>query len=100
LHARRCPETAPGVIQFHQPELDAIAKFAKSGDNGVVIVPPNHDAALLFDGVADAVLKAINAPADRVRVAFEGYWLSPDSSSTRPSAFGSPKRPSLYLSFS
>lgn len=66
------------VIQFHQPELDAIGKFAKSGDNRVVVVPGNHDAALLFDGVAGAVLKAINAP-DRVRVAFDGYWLSPDS---------------------
>jgi hypothetical protein len=67
------------VIQFHQPELDAIAKFAKSGDNRVIIVPGNHDAALLFTSVADAVLKAINAPADRIRVASEGYWLSPDS---------------------
>jgi UDP-2,3-diacylglucosamine pyrophosphatase LpxH len=67
------------VLQFHQPELDAIGKFAKSGDNRVVIVPGNHDAALMFDGVTNAVLKAINAPADRVRVAFEGYWLSPDS---------------------
>jgi Calcineurin-like phosphoesterase len=67
------------VIQFHQPELDAIGKFAKSGDNRVVLVPGNHDAALLFDGVSGVVLKAINAPADRVRVAFEGYWLSPDS---------------------
>lgn len=67
------------VIQFHQSELDAIGKFAKSGDNRVVLVPGNHDAALLFNGVATAVLKAINAPADRVRVAVEGYWLSPDS---------------------
>lgn len=67
------------VLQFHQRELDAIAKFAKSGDNRVVIVPGNHDAALLYQGVANTVLKAINAPAERVRVAFEGYWLSPDS---------------------
>src|SRR5271167_4648290 len=67
------------VIQFHQAELDAIGTFATSGDNRVVIVPGNHDAALLYEGVANAVLKAIKAPADRVGVAFEGYWLSPDS---------------------
>jgi UDP-2,3-diacylglucosamine pyrophosphatase LpxH len=67
------------VLQFHKPELASIAKFATSGDNRVVIVPGNHDAALLFEGVANAVLTAINAPQGRVRVASEGYWLSPDS---------------------
>ena len=67
------------VLEFHQTELDAISKFAKSGDNRVVIVPGNHDAALLYQGVADAVLTAMHAPAGRVRVAFEGFWLSPDS---------------------
>jgi len=66
------------VLQFHKPELTAIGKFAKSGDNRVVIVPGNHDAALLFEVVTNAVLAAISAPG-RVRVASEGYWLSPDS---------------------
>jgi len=66
------------VIQFHQPELTSIGTFAKSGDNTVTIVPGNHDAALLFPKVAQKVLIAINAPADRVRVATEGDWLSQD----------------------
>jgi UDP-2,3-diacylglucosamine pyrophosphatase LpxH len=66
------------VIQFHQPELTSIGNFAKSGDNTVTIVPGNHDAALLFPKVAQTVLAAINAPADRVHVATEGDWLSPD----------------------
>jgi len=67
------------VLSSHQPELDAISKFAKSGDNKVIIVPGNHDAVLLFKAIAQEVLRAINAPAERLRIAGEGYWLSPDS---------------------
>jgi hypothetical protein len=66
------------VLQFHMPELTALASFAKSGDNTVTIVPGNHDAALLFPKVSKRVLDAMNAPANRVRISDTGDWVSPD----------------------
>ena len=44
----------------------------------MTIIPGNHDAALLFPGVARAVVAAIPAPAGRVTIRATGYWLSPD----------------------
>jgi UDP-2,3-diacylglucosamine pyrophosphatase LpxH len=66
------------VLGAHTAELKALRAFATSGNNRVVIVPGNHDVALLFGRVAAEVLEAISAPADRVRVASEGFWLSAD----------------------
>jgi hypothetical protein len=66
------------AVNEHAAELRAIGEFASAGDNRVTIVPGNHDVALLFPRVAGAVLAAIGAPETRVRVAKEGYWLSPD----------------------
>ena len=64
------------VIDQHRSELNAIGLFADSGENRVIIVPGNHDAALLFPDVASAVLKEIPHKSDRIRIAKEGYWLS------------------------
>jgi UDP-2,3-diacylglucosamine pyrophosphatase LpxH len=66
------------VIEAHQDVLKRIGRFATLEDNRVTIVPGNHDAALVFDGVRQALLDAIGAPDDRVRVATEGYWRSRD----------------------
>ncbi len=66
------------VLQAHQLELTSIKSFAAAGDNRVVIIPGNHDVALLFENVAKEVLRAIGAPEDRVRIASTGHWLSPD----------------------
>jgi hypothetical protein len=66
------------VLAAHRSELDAIRKFAISGNNTVVIVPGNHDAALLFPQVASEVLKAIGAPSNRVTISPAGYWVSSD----------------------
>jgi len=66
------------VLAGHAPELKALGDFASSGDNRVVLVPGNHDVALLFPAVARAVLAAIPAPSNRVQVLDQGYWLSPD----------------------
>jgi hypothetical protein len=67
------------VIAAHADELRALGEFAgRSPGNRVVLVPGNHDAALLFPSVARVVLDAIPAPSGRVSVAREGYWLSAD----------------------
>jgi hypothetical protein len=67
------------VIRAHSEELAALGRFAGTGDNRVVIVPGNHDGALLFPSLALAAVAAIPAPGGRVRVATEGFWLSPDA---------------------
>jgi len=66
------------VLRAHAGELAALGRFAAGGDNRLVIVPGNHDGAILFPRLAKAVVDAIAAPAGRVRVATEGFWVSPD----------------------
>jgi hypothetical protein len=66
------------VLASHGAELRAIGEFARSGHNQVVLIPGNHDAALLYEAIAREVIRAIRAPAGRVRVASEGHWISPD----------------------
>jgi hypothetical protein len=66
------------VLSQHAGEARALAAFASSGANTVTIIPGNHDAGLLFTGVARAVLAALPAPPGRVRILATGYWLSPD----------------------
>ena len=67
------------VIAAHQAELDSIRAFAVSGDNRVFIIPGNHDASLRFPALTAEVLRAIAAPADRVKIPTDGYWLSADA---------------------
>lgn len=69
---------AQRVLGAHREELAALRALADDGDNRLAIVPGNHDAALVFDSVAAALLKAIDAGFGRVRVAREGYWRSRD----------------------
>ena len=66
------------VLIQHSQELASLKRFAESGNNHIVLVPGNHDAGLLYPAVQTAVLTAIGAPAERVKIASEGYWLSPD----------------------
>jgi hypothetical protein len=66
------------VLAAHRDELEAIRKFAVAGTNTVVIVPGNHDAALVFPKVASEILKAIGAPSNRVKIPASGYWGSSD----------------------
>ena len=66
------------VIAAHAPELASIGRFARAGSNRVVLVPGDHDAALLFESVAARLVSAIGAPAGRVEIASKGFWSSPD----------------------
>lgn len=66
------------VVAAHGADLQAIGAFANAGDNRVVFVPGNHDAALLFPGVAQVAVGATRGKPGRVRVESGGYWLSPN----------------------
>jgi UDP-2,3-diacylglucosamine pyrophosphatase LpxH len=66
------------VLAAHTKELESLRRFATSGSNAISIIPGNHDVALSFPRVGTEVLKAIGAPADRVRILTDGYWISAD----------------------
>ena len=65
------------VLAAHDAELAALGAFARSGTNRVVLVPGDHDAALLFPSVAGRVIAALQATG-RVEVAARGFWRSAD----------------------
>ncbi|MHB8273121.1 metallophosphoesterase, partial [Bradyrhizobium sp.] len=72
------------ILESHRTEMRALGEFAIAGDNKVVFIPGNHDAALLFQGVWDEVQRAagIEDPVKAAaRLVFEkkGYWASPGS---------------------
>jgi UDP-2,3-diacylglucosamine pyrophosphatase LpxH len=66
------------ILSQHTKVFQDLGAFATAGDNRLVIIPGNHDAALLYPSVRQAMLKAIPAPNNRARIAEEGYWLSAD----------------------
>lgn len=66
------------VLGAHTREMTAFGAFARAGDNRVVVVPGDHDAALLFPSVGMRAVAAFDAPADRVVLAYEGFWRSVD----------------------
>lgn len=66
------------VLGAHQKNIQLLRTFLNSGDNRLVIVPGNHDAALVFPGVAKRVIEEIGRGSNKVAVLAEGYWLSPD----------------------
>lgn len=68
------------VLKEHPKELDDLRTFANAGENRLYIVPGNHDAALLFPGVALKAIERIGARLGRACVMEEGYWLSGDRS--------------------
>ena len=66
------------VLAAHTRETTAFGAFARAGRNRVVLVPGDHDAALLFQSVGRRAVAAFDAPADRVVLASEGFWRSAD----------------------
>ncbi len=66
------------VLTAHAAELKSLAAFAQAGDNRIVIVPGDHDAALLLPAVGRRLASGLGAAAPRIRIATEGYWASGD----------------------
>ena len=75
--SRRRVSRLERVIAAHTADLSALGTFARSGTNRLILVPGDHDAALLFPAVAARAIASFNAPG-RVEVATRGYWLSAD----------------------
>ena len=71
--------TVRRVLEQHRSVFESLSRFVLAGDHSIVVLPGNHDAALLFPAVRRALLEAFSDDARaRVRVATEGFWLSPD----------------------
>ena len=66
------------VLAAHADVVDALSAFAASGGNRIVLVPGEHDAALLFPPVGRRVEAALGAREGRAEVAAGGSWLSDD----------------------
>ena len=66
------------VLAAHRQETADLAAFAAAGDNRLVLVPGDHDAALLFPSVGQRAVEAFAAASGRVSVAGDGYWRSAD----------------------
>jgi len=66
------------VLGAHTAEMAALGAFARAGANRVVLVPGDHDAALLFPTVGARALAAFDVPAERVLLATNGSWRSAD----------------------
>ena len=65
------------VLNAHAADVSALGTFARNAANRLILVPGDHDAALLFPSVATRAIASFNAPG-RVEVATRGYWLSDD----------------------
>jgi len=66
------------ILGKHHPELESLWAFAEKGRNRLVVVPGNHDAALLSDAIWEQVSQSIGHPNARVRRSTDGYWSSED----------------------
>jgi UDP-2,3-diacylglucosamine pyrophosphatase LpxH len=66
------------VLAEHRADLRLLADFASRDDNHVTIVPGNHDVALLFPAVREALMAALGVPASRVGFVPDGVWHTDD----------------------
>ena len=64
------------ALAAHGRAIDALAAFSRAGSNRVVLVPGDHDAALLFPAVRARAEEALGST--RAAVAVEGAWVSSD----------------------
>ena len=68
-------EVARLIVRGHRGDLQALGAFARRGGNRLVVVPGNHDAALLLPGVWAIVEPVIAAPG-KVDLIPSGVWVS------------------------
>jgi metallophosphoesterase superfamily enzyme len=66
------------VASAHEEDLRMLGSFANAGHNHLVIIPGNHDAALLVERVRTVVTDKIKANPGRLTFAETGVWASPD----------------------
>jgi len=66
------------IVKAHQSDLEELGRFANRGQNLLVIIPGNHDAALLEKSIRDQLFAALKGKPGRVIFADTGIWGSPD----------------------
>lgn len=69
---------AEAIVKAHRADLEALGAFANEGENRLVVIPGNHDAALLIPSVQKVVADAFNAKAGRLEFPPTGVWSTPD----------------------
>ena len=71
-------QIARTIVAGHRGDLETLGAFAGRGGNHVVVIPGNHDAALMLPTVWSIVLPAFSAPAGKVERIDSGVWVSKD----------------------
>lgn len=66
------------VATQHEHDLKLLGDFAAAGDNQLIVVPGNHDAALLVPAVWAEVAKRLGGPTGRVTLHTSDFWSSTD----------------------
>jgi UDP-2,3-diacylglucosamine pyrophosphatase LpxH len=66
------------IVEQHHGELVSLWSFAEKGTNRLIVVPGNHDAALLSDVIWGQVSQSVGHPNARVTRSVDGYWTSDD----------------------
>lgn len=74
-------QIAEVVVAAHQVDLAKLGMFAMKGTNRLIVIPGNHDAALLLDDIWSLVKSKINVedPTRLIRVG-KRVWVSNDGS--------------------
>jgi len=80
-------ERTKRIITGHKGLFDSLRSFAGKGSNRIVVLPGNHDAALLFPQVMKEVADAISpnfvwsddcTTGGKICFGKNGYWMSSD----------------------
>jgi len=66
------------IVAQHKSDLKLLGEFAKRGDNRLIIIPGNHDAALMVPKIWKEVAKSLGAASGRVTLVKRGTWSSLD----------------------
>jgi len=69
---------ATRVVNAHARELQSLRDFSQRGDNHMVVLPGNHDAALLLPEVWKLLEKPLDLTRGRVTLEKTGTWQSAD----------------------
>jgi hypothetical protein len=66
------------VVEAHAAEQNSLSSFAARGENCLVVLPGNHDAALVLDEAWKPLGAALAADGGCVVRPRDGIWVSPD----------------------
>lgn len=66
------------VVQQHRADFEALGRFADRGTNRIIVIPGNHDAALMLERPWAAVRDAMASKSRRIERSSSGSWISAD----------------------